>query len=68
MVGAREFNQRSGGGPAAVHGCVTNGEAWQFLRLVGAAAGIDRHRYYIDNVGRILAVLGAIVSEAVSPT
>jgi hypothetical protein len=67
MVGAREFNRRAGGGPAAVYGCVTNGEAWQFLRLSDSAAGIDRRRYYIDNVGGILAVLRAIVSTAVAP-
>src|SRR5438105_2753089 len=40
MVGAREFNQRSGGGPEAIYGCVTNAEAWQFLRLSGSVAGI----------------------------
>jgi hypothetical protein len=67
MVGAREFNERSGGGPAAIYGCVTNGEAWQFLRLSGSTAEIDRRRYYIDNVGGILAVLRAIVSGATTP-
>jgi hypothetical protein len=65
MVGAREFNQHAGTGPLTVYGCVTNGEAWQFLRLSGSTAGIDRRRYYIDNVGAILAVLNAIVSPAV---
>jgi hypothetical protein len=64
MVGAREFNRRSGGGPEAIYGCVTNAEAWQFLRLSGSVAGIDRRRYYIDNVGAILAVFRAIVSGA----
>jgi hypothetical protein len=64
MVGAREFNQRSRNGPASVYGCVTNGEAWQFLRLAVSAAGIDRRRYYIDKVGGILAVLLAMVSGA----
>lgn len=67
MVGAREFNQRSGGGPEAIYGCVTNAEAWQFLRLSGACADIDRHRYYIDNVGGILAVFQAIIRTAVPP-
>lgn len=38
-------------------GCVTTGEAWQFLRLEPAAVSIDRPRYYIDNVGLILAAL-----------
>lgn len=67
MVGAREFNQRSGTGPAAIYGCVTNAEVWQFLRLADSVAGIDRRRYYIDNVGGILAMFQAIVSGAVPP-
>ncbi len=67
MVGAREFNHRSGGGPEQIYGCVTNAEAWQFLRLTGSVAGIDRHRYYIDNVGGILAVFQTIIAGAVPP-
>jgi hypothetical protein len=63
MVGARLFNERSGVPVAAVYGCVTNGEAWQFLRLAGSVAGIDRRRYYIDNVAAILGVLQWITSS-----
>jgi hypothetical protein len=65
MVGAREFNHRSGSGLELIHGCVTNAEAWQFLRLTGTFAGIDRRRYYIDNVGGLLAVFQAILAAAV---
>ncbi len=36
MVGVRLFNERAGvGGP--IYGAVTTGEAWQFLKLDGAA-------------------------------
>jgi hypothetical protein len=63
MVGARIFNERSGRPPAPVYGCVTNGEAWQFLRLVDQLAEIDVRRYYIDNVGGILAVFRWIVEH-----
>jgi hypothetical protein len=66
MVGAREFNRRSGSGPEEIYGCVTNAEAWQFLKLSGSSAGIDRRRYYIDNVGGLLAVFQAIITRAVS--
>lgn len=66
MVGARIFNERSGRPPAPVYGCVTNGEAWQFLRLVDQRAEIDVRRYYIDNVDGILAVFGRIVGHGVS--
>ena len=50
-------------GAAPVYGCVTNGEAWQFLRLVDQIAAIDVRRYYIDNVGGILAVFRWIVGH-----
>jgi len=56
MVGARIFNERSGGAPGPVFGCVTDGGARQFLRLVDQVAEIDVRRSYIDNVGGILAV------------
>src|SRR5262249_39159449 len=61
MIGARQFNQREGQNSGVVFGCVTTGEAWQFLRLDGSAIGLDRGRYYIDNVGGILAALLAIL-------
>ena len=61
MVGARIFNERSGRAPAPVYGCVTNGEAWQFLRLVEQVAEIDVRRYYINNVGEILSVFRRIL-------
>jgi hypothetical protein len=63
MVGARIFNERAGKNSASVFGCVTTGEAWQFLRLESAAVSIDRARYYIDNVGAILAVLKTIIGK-----
>jgi hypothetical protein len=66
MVGARLFNERTGRPLPAVYGCVTNGEAWQFLRLEGSVAGIDRRRYYVDSAGAILAVLQRIVGEGTS--
>jgi hypothetical protein len=63
MVGARLFNEKAGKFSAHVFGCVTTGEAWQFLRLETAAVSIDRARYYIDNVGIILAALQALIRQ-----
>jgi hypothetical protein len=63
MAGARRFNQDAGRAVAVVFGCVTTGEAWQFLRLDDAVVLIDRKRYYIDNVGGILAVFQAIIGH-----
>jgi hypothetical protein len=67
MVGARLFNEKAGRSPPHIFGCVTTGEAWQFLRLEAAAVSIDRARYYIDNVGAILAVFQAIIVQSRAP-
>lgn len=65
-VAARRFNEASGVRDRPVYGCVTSGELWQFIRLNGPAAEIDLHRYYIADVGGILAVLLTIAGAAFS--
>jgi hypothetical protein len=62
MVGARIFNERHGHNIGPLFGCVTTGETWQFLRLDDSVVGIDRIRYYINNVGLVLAVWQAVIS------
>jgi hypothetical protein len=47
-----------------VFGCVTTGEAWQFLRLSGDTVELDGRRFYLDNVGGVLGALLAVVAEA----
>ena len=68
MVAARDYNEREGRSPGVVYGCVTTGEAWQFLRLEGSDVTVERGRLYIDNVGAILAAFGAIVSRSQAAT
>jgi hypothetical protein len=68
MEAAREFNVAAGRGPVPIYGCVTTGEAWQFLRLVEGTVDLDSRRIYLDNVAGILGVLAAIVSTAESQT
>ena len=60
MVAADQFNQTSDRVDATVFGCVTTGETWQFLKLAGAEVLMDRSRYYIDNVEKILGVIRSI--------
>jgi len=67
LVAARDYNQREKAGIPAVYGCVTTGEAWQFLRLEGAAVTVDRTRVYIDNVGKILGAFAAVVARSRGP-
>ena len=62
MVAARLFNEAAGRSDLPIYGGVTSGEVWQFLKLEEDEAVIDRRRYYLDDVGGILAALLAIVT------
>jgi hypothetical protein len=62
MVAVQLFNERAGQPLPAVYGCVTTGNDWQFLHLAGTALTLDQGRFYIDNVGGILAALQAATS------
>jgi hypothetical protein len=64
MVAARIFNEREGRKLAAIYGCVTTGESWQFLRLEGETVTLDRAHLYIVNVGAILSAIQAIVTQS----
>jgi len=64
LVAARSFNEAAGRGHLPMYGCVTTGETWQFLRLVGSTAELDSRRLYLDNLSGILAVFLAVVAEA----
>jgi hypothetical protein len=63
MVAADRFNQAAGRSGLPVFGCVTTGEAWQFVRLAGAEALLERRRYYIDAVEKILGAFQLIINE-----
>lgn len=60
MVAARVINERAQR-PGPVHGAVTTGTAWQFLRLDSDAVTLDTQEYHVEQVARILAILRAIV-------
>jgi hypothetical protein len=58
LVAAQIFNARSEESPnGPVHGAVTTGNTWRFLRLDGNTVSIDRPEYYFDRVGKILGIL-----------
>ncbi len=60
MVAAREFNAKAGG-PTTIHGAVTTGGAWKFLRLVGADVALDRREYFVAELGRVMGILAHIL-------
>lgn len=59
MVAAQIVN---GGSQAAVYGVVSSGSLWKFLRLSNSDVAIDSAEYRINQLGRILAILGSIVA------
>lgn len=66
MVAADRFNRQSKI-DTPIFGCVTTGEAWQFLKLVGKEAMLEQRRYYIDAVDGILGVFQAMLRECPMP-
>lgn len=63
MVAADLFNRSSNQVEKPVYGCVTTGEVWQFIKLSQKIAFLDQQRYYLDNVGAILAIVQTIVQQ-----
>ena len=61
MVAARLFNEREGNDIPVMHGAVTTGNVWKFLKLEGQIALVDQQEYHINNLGEILGVLLSIV-------
>lgn len=58
MVAARLFNERQNNGISAVYGAVTTGEIWKFLRLEKDLIRIDIQEYFLNDVNKILGILG----------
>ncbi len=61
MVAARIFNEREGTPRPALHGTVTTGDVWKFLRLEDNTVWIDQPVYYLDRIEKIVGVLLEIV-------
>ena len=67
MVAVRLLNERKGQPSSVVHGAVTTGAEWLFLRLDGEAVTFDARDRSLDDVGKILAYLAAIGSDEATP-
>lgn len=64
MYAAHLANQQAKANIATVHGVVSTGSAWKFLRLHGNDLTIDIPEYYIDNLPKIMGILREIVQSA----
>jgi hypothetical protein len=62
ILGAQRFNLRDNTGIDTIYGCITTGEAWQFLKLTGSELTIDSERYYITELGVVLSIFVSIIT------
>ncbi len=60
-VAASEFNARASMPLQVVHGAVTTGSAWKFLRLSGTDLTLDVAEYFIAELDRIMGILAQIL-------
>jgi hypothetical protein len=60
MVAIQIFNEREGKPLPVVHGCVTSGSLWRFLRLTGKSLNIDPPEYSLRDAAKILGILVTI--------
>jgi len=60
MVAIQLFNEREGSPLPAVHGCVTSGNIWRFLRLREKRVFVDLAEYHLRDVAKILGILVSI--------
>lgn len=64
MVAIQMFNEQHKARIETVHGVVSTGTLWRFLRLTGATAWIDTVEYHINELPKILGVFKQIVRHA----
>jgi hypothetical protein len=61
MLGAKIYNERHGTPLETIYGCVTTGDNWLFLRLTGNELFVDTRKYYLGQIGEVLAVFQHIL-------
>jgi hypothetical protein len=61
MLAARMFNEQRNEPITIIHGAVTNGFAWQFLRLEGAQLLIDKEIYALSDLPKLLGALQFLI-------
>ena len=57
MVAAQIFNERHQEPIKAIHGVVTTGSVWKFMRLQGTTVEADLDEYYLNDVSKLLGIL-----------
>lgn len=61
MLGAKIYNEKKGTPLETIYGCVTTGDDWLFLRLTGTELFVDTRKYYLGQIGELLAAFQHIL-------
>jgi hypothetical protein len=64
MVAAQRFNEQNQSSVPIIHGAVTTGDRWKFLRLEGQAVTIGLREYLVPPVEQILGILVSLIFNA----
>jgi hypothetical protein len=67
MLGAQIFNQNHDRHIPIIYGCVTTGEAWQFLRLQDRHLKIESRMFYLNELEKILGIFQMMIMESLEP-
>jgi hypothetical protein len=67
MYAAKLFNEKDDFHFAAIHGVVTTGSAWKFLRLTESSVVIDTTEYFINDPNKILGILLNFINFSKNP-
>ncbi|MCK4492870.1 MAG: hypothetical protein KAU26_02345 [Methylococcales bacterium] len=62
MLGAVIFNKKHEVVIPCIYGCITNSDAWQFLKLEENRIIIDDKRHYLDNISGLLGIFQTIIN------
>ena len=61
MIGARIYNEEAGTIIPCIYGCITTGDAWQFLKLEGSLITVDDRKYFLSELEVLLGALQRVI-------
>ncbi|MEM7532490.1 MAG: hypothetical protein AAF639_09955 [Chloroflexota bacterium] len=63
MVGAQIYNQKNNTPLDTIYGSISTGTGWMFLKLIDKTVYIDLIEYNIEQPGRIIGILSAMLKQ-----
>ncbi len=66
MYAARLFNQEMSEPYETIYGSVTNAFEWVFMKLEGDTIYVDKERYYLNELSKLLSVMQFIINQQIN--